>query len=339
MLRGAIVGFGRMGATHFALLNTHPRVKMAAVCDSSGFTLKNIQKFSDSKTYTDVHEMFDRETLDFAVICTPTASHAEILEAAIAKRIHVFVEKPLAVSEPAARRLVDMVGTTNLVNQVGYFLRFNELVGLAASYLACGYLGKLVHYKNEMYGCTVLRQTTGSWRGRKKEGGGCMLDFASHSIDLGHHLFGPTVAVNGSHCKHVFSENVEDAVYSTLHHQSGVTGTLAVNWSDESFRRPYNRVEVCGTNGRLILDRQECRVYLRQPAQDSGLTHGWNVAYLPQLARRVRFDIRGSEFTAQLDHFIACIEDATTARACPFSTAYQTDRVIAMIEEDASRKR
>ncbi len=336
MLRGAIVGFGRMGATHFGILNTHPQVQVVAVCDSSSFTLKSIQRFSEARLYNNVTTMLDKEQLDFVLVCTPTASHADVVEATLAAHLHVFVEKPLALGEPAARRLVALVSETDLVNQVGYFLRFNELVEVARAYIARGYLGNLVHYKNEMYGRTVLHRTSGGWRGKKMEGGGCMLDFASHSIDLGHFLFGPTTHVGGTHLKNVYSEAVEDAVYTSLTHQGGVTGTLAVNWSDESYRRPYNRVEIFGTNGRMILDRQECRLYLRRPPGEPGLRAGWNVTCLPQVARRVRFDIRGTEFTAQLDHFIACIEDPATEQLCPFTAAYETDRVIAMIEEDAA---
>jgi len=338
MLRGGIIGFGRMGATHYALLNTHPTVRLTAVCDASGFTLKNLRRFANVHTYGNANEMLDREALDFVIVCTPTASHAALVEAAIARHIHIFVEKPLALGEPVAQHLVALVSATTLVNQVGYFLRFNELVALAREYIERGYLGDLVHYKNAMYGRTVLHRTSGGWRAKKTEGGGCMLDFASHAIDLGHFLFGPTTHVAGTDLRSVYSDGVDDAVYTTLSHGGHISGTLDVNWSDESYRRPYNRVEVFGTNGRLIVDRQECRLYLRRPPRGAGLRAGWNLQYLPQVARPVRFDIRGTEFTAQLDHFITCIEDPTIAPVCPFSAAYETDRVIALIEQDAAHR-
>lgn len=42
MLRGGVIGFGRMGLTHFSILNNHPQVEFVAVADSSSFMLKNI---------------------------------------------------------------------------------------------------------------------------------------------------------------------------------------------------------------------------------------------------------------------------------------------------------
>ena len=35
MLRAGFIGFGRMGITHFSILNTHPAVKIVAICDPS----------------------------------------------------------------------------------------------------------------------------------------------------------------------------------------------------------------------------------------------------------------------------------------------------------------
>ena len=44
----------------------------------------------------------------------------------------------------------------------------------------------------------------------------------------------------------------------------GATGQLAVNWSDESFRKMSTKISVWGANGRLVADRQECQLYLRE---------------------------------------------------------------------------
>lgn len=49
MLRGGIIGFGRMGLTHFSILNNHPDVEFVAVADSSSFMLGNICQYMGLK--------------------------------------------------------------------------------------------------------------------------------------------------------------------------------------------------------------------------------------------------------------------------------------------------
>ena len=63
----------------------------------------------------------------------------------------------------------------------------------------------------------------------------------------------------------VFSRDVDDEVYGTLHFADGASGQLCVNWSDESFRKMSTKISVWGTNGRITADRQECQLYLREP--------------------------------------------------------------------------
>jgi predicted dehydrogenase len=330
-----MIGFGRMGVTHFALLNTHPEVRLTAVCDASSFVLKNLQRFSDTRIFTDAREMLREAELDFVIIATPTAAHAEAIEAAISRGLHVFVEKPFALTVASGQRLVDQVNATHCVNQVGYFLRFNEMFELVKEHLEARRIGTPLHYRNEMYGRTVLHASKSSWRSQKSEGGGCLLDFASHCIDLSNYLFGAPCGVRGSLLKNVYSENVEDAAYATLLYDNGLSGHLMVNWSDETFRRPYNRIEIVGTKGKIVADRQECRLFLREADESKKYPKGWSVTYLPERQRHVRFDIRGTEFTAQLDHFIDCIQHRCGACVCTFADGLRADRVIEAIQEDA----
>lgn len=335
MLRGGIIGFGRMGVTHYSILNTHPEVDLVAVCDSSKFTLKNLKRYTSLELFTDYLKMFNSVKMDFVIIATPTASHHEIIAAAIEKNIHVFVEKPFVLSADQGSILTDKMQDKKLVNQVGYFLRFNEIFKAIKNIIDKGMIGNIVHYKNEMYGRTVLKPSRSSWRSKKEMGGGCILDFASHCIDFTDYLFGKANRVSGSLLKSIHSENVEDAVYTTLEHERDVSGSIMVNWSDETYRRPYNRIEILGKEGKIIADRQEYRLYLRNEYNNGQhFDEGWNVRYLPELDKGVRYTLRGSEFTNQLDYFIDSIKQDRTDGMCRFEDALRTDRVIDNIKQD-----
>jgi scyllo-inositol 2-dehydrogenase (NADP+) len=334
-LRGGVVGLGRMGLTHYAILNTHPRVRFVAGCDSTKFVVKTFERFADVELYEDGAEMLAKAQLDFVIVSTPTQSHAPIVRAAIERGLHVFVEKPFTLEYTAGAALVEAVDARRLVNQVGYFLRFNPVLAEARRLVAGGAVGEVVHYKNEMYGRAVVRTSKAGWRAEKKMGGGCLLDFASHCLDMSDWFFGPVKEVGGSSVKSIYSQDVEDCAYATLFHESGASGSVLVTWSDDSFRRPYNRIEILGRDGRLVADRQEFRVYRRKEHEALGLPVGWSVKYLPELEHGVRYSLRGADFTAQLDHFVEKILAGDPKTNCTFEDALRTDLVIEKIRSDA----
>ena len=130
----------------------------------------------------------------------------------------------------------------------------------------------------------------------------------------------------------VFSRDVEDEVYCSLHYAEGASGQLSVNWSDESFRKMSTKVSVWGTNGRITADRQECQIYLREPhAALADTPAGWTVRYTTELSKEVWFYLRGEEYSAQIDYFVQSIEQRRTNGQNSFQSALQADRVVAMI--------
>lgn len=255
MLTGCLIGLGRMGITHYSILNTHPDVQIAAVCDPQKALLNGLRKFKEVETYTDYRELFKAVKPDFAIVCTPTASHVEIGSVASELGTHMFMEKPFSLSFPDGDALVKKSKDKGLVSQVGYFLRFHCVFNEVKKILDEGTIGAVSHYKNEMYGRTVLKPSKVSWRAKKQMGGGCMMDFGSHCLDLSDYFFGPVKGVRGSVLKSIYSAEVEDAFFTQLVHHGGIIGTVSVNWSDESYRRPYNRIEVLGEKGKIIADR------------------------------------------------------------------------------------
>ena len=336
-LRGGIVGFGRMGITHFAILNTHPRVEIRAICDESSFLRGALDKHLNVATFDDYADMIAAVDLDFLVVATPTGKHADVVAHALGRGLHVFVEKPLALRAADGERLVEAASRAVVVNQVGYVIRFNDVMIEVKRLLEARALGELIHYKLEMYGPTVLHEPT-SWRGRKAEGGGCLYDFASHSIDLGNYLFGDDAHPCGTVLQRIYSRDVEDAVYTTLLYPDGLRGSLLVNWSDPAYRKPSYRLEVLGREGKLIADLHAYKVYFRRAAPMSGFDSGWNTRYVTDFAQPVRFYLRGYEFTRQLDYFVDCVLTRRPAARCSFADGLATDRLMENIAADANAR-
>jgi predicted dehydrogenase len=335
MLRGGIVGLGRMGVTHYSILNSRPDVAIVAVCDNHALVYKGAQTYLGVEAFETYGEMLDKSTLDFVVVATPTVAHKEAVKAALDRKLHVFVEKPFTLDPTEGRELVTLAEQSRLVNQVGYVIRFNDVFVQVKKLLDGNALGDLLVFKMEMNGPTVLRDTKGSWRSSKTTGGGCLYDFASHSIDLMNYLLGAPDQVLGTVLQSIHSASVEDAVCTTYVYKSGLRGNLLVNWSDPAYRKPAYRFEILGRQGKLIADLHAYKVFFRGQPKSDGYCQGWNERYITDFAEPCRFYLRGFEFTRQLDHFIDCISGRQQCGIASFARGLETDSVIAQIRRDA----
>jgi predicted dehydrogenase len=337
VLKAGFIGFGRMGITHFSILNSHPSVEIIAVCDASKTMLKILKKYVDVAVFTNYEKMLDEMDLDFLIISTPADSHAEIVKAGIAKNLSIFVEKPFTLNTAQGKEILALSRAPMQVNQVGYVCRFHDVFMEVKKLLDSNLLGEIKRFKSEMHGPTITKDAKYSWRGKKSLGGGCMFEYASHCIDLAIYLFGKPDEVSGSVLQSVYSSDVEDIVSSTFLYDDGMNGTVLANWSDESFRKPTNRIEVFGKKGKIIADQYSYKIFLKEDYPENGLVKGWNSRYITDLAENVRFDVRGRVFTRQLDYFVDCIEKKRTDNISSFAEALKTDEIMEKIRNDASR--
>jgi len=337
MINIGFIGFGRMGITHFSILNTHPAVKIVSICDQSSTMLKILGRYIDVKTFTDHKKMLDETKLDCVLISTPGDSHGRIIEDCLKRGLHVFVEKPFTMSVSEGKAVMEVLKGKPLVNQVGYVNRFNEVFMEVKRLIDEGVLGEIVNFSSEMYGATILKDSKSSWRSSKKAGGGCMYEFASHCIDLAVYLLDRPDSVVGSVLQSIFSSEVEDLVSSTFIYNKGFSGTIMVNWSDETYRKPVNIIKIMGTRGKVIADKHAYKLYLKASDVKNGFDRGWNTRYITDFAKSVRFYVRGNEFTRQLDYFIDCILGKADGTVASFAEGLKTDGLMEEITMDAAR--
>ena len=317
-----------MGISHCAIVNAHPLLDLVAVCDTSTFVLDVFKKYSMVNCYTDYKEMLEKEALDCVFISTPTKSHYGIAKLALEKGLHVFCEKPFSLHVQEGDEITRLAKQKELVNQVGYHNRFIGTFNYFKRLIEAGVLGNVYHFLGEAYGPVVTRKKGGTWRSKGAEGGGCLYDYASHVINLIEYILGDIARVDGTQLKSIYSSGVEDAVYSGLILQNGISGNLSVNWSDETYRKMSTQITVQGTEGKIICDAQEIRIYLKKGDKKLGLEKGWTIKYITDLTEMVDFYLRGEEYSSQVDNFAKCIESRTTLNRSSFESALKTDAVI-----------
>jgi predicted dehydrogenase len=338
-VRVGLAGLGKMGISHQAILNAHPQVELAAVCDTTGYVLDVMGKYTGVKTYSDYDKMLSLEALEAVVIATPSSFHAGMVEKALSRGLHVFCEKPFSLDVAAGERLAAQAEAAGLVNQVGYHYRFVAAFAHLKQLVEQGVLGRIHHIRAEAHGPVVLRSKGSSWRSAKSAGGGALYDYASHAVDLVNFCFGRPDFVGGAVVAPVFSSEVDDEVYATLGYGDGKSVQLSVNWSDDSQRKMSTRLTVWGSNGKIVADRQEIQLFLRDASLATGFQQGWNVRYTTELTEPVDYYLRGEEYSAQIDHFVASILAGDPATRSTFRSAAETDRVIEAIRSNAQHPR
>jgi predicted dehydrogenase len=330
-----------MGISHFAIMNGLEDVRVTAVCDTSGFVLSTLKKHAPVETYKDYKDMIDEAKLDCVIVATPTKLHAESARYALEKDLHVFVEKPFCLTPEEGRGLVELATKKKRVNQVGYNNRFIGTFIETKRIVQEGLLGDIFHVTGEVYGPVVVKEQASTWRSKKSEGGGCLRDYCPHILDLMSFVVGPPKQILGSILRTIYSKDVDDAVYATMVFDKGVTGLLSANWSDETYRKITTRLTIQGSRGKVVTDRQECQLYLREGSTEgaNGFHAGWNIRYITELQKPVSFYLRGEEYSAQLEYFVDAVRQGKTDNLNSFASALETDIAIAEVSKTAMKAR
>ncbi len=335
-----LIGLGKMGISHLAIVNAHPSVKLVGVCDTSSYVRAVLNKYMGIKIFSDYRALLDLEGLDAVIIATPSRFHGEMVRAALERNLHVFCEKPFCLETVDGIELVELARRKGVVNQVGYHYRFVSTFKEAKRLIDANVLGRIHHIRAEAYGPVVLQPKGSTWRASKSEGGGCLFDYACHAIDSIIYLVGCPEAVGGTVLNKVFSRDVNDEVYASLYFATGATGQVAANWSDESFRRMSAQVMVWGTNGRMTVDRQEIKIFIRDASGYPDLVRqGWEVRYTTDLRNDVWYYLRGEEYSAQIDYFFQSIIEHRKGNISGFASAVETDLVVAAMLRDTGGAR
>jgi len=346
-LKLGIIGMGRMGITHTSIANAHEHARVTSVAEPSRLVTTMLAKYAKVATYKDYKGLLKNEALDGVLICTPPAVNPDILEAVLDQRIATFCEKPYVLDAATGARFAREFDAAGVINQVGYVNRWNDMFCKAKSFVAGGLLGEVLRFRSEMFSPTITRDAgEEGWRASHANGGGAVFEMASHAIDLISYFFGAPDRVGGTSLSKVYSKRVEDIVSTSLFYdgssgdgrRAGLTGTMYVNWSDSSFRKPTNKFEVFGSAGKLLVDQHGMKLHLKEGSPEHSLKEGWNPLYITDVASPVPFYVRGIEYTAQLCDFIDAIRAQKEGRSipirCTFADAAANLKVIEQIFAD-----
>jgi UDP-N-acetylglucosamine 3-dehydrogenase len=169
-LRAGLIGLGAMGRNHARVLSELAGVELVGIVEPGDATDRSTRGAPVMHT---IDELLDLG-IDYAVVASPTGLHEEIGLRLAESGICALIEKPLADSAEAARRLVDAFESRGLVAGVGHIERFNPALQSMRSRLEAGELGEVFQ---------VVTRRQGPFPHRIADVG-VVKDLATHDIDL-----------------------------------------------------------------------------------------------------------------------------------------------------------
>lgn len=146
MLRVGLIGCGKIADGHADQIRAVGRSQLVAVCDQEPLMAEQLgMRHRVAARYTDFSEMIAAERLDVLHVATPPDSHLPIARCALAAGLHLFVEKPFALTAPEAAAIFSLGAAHDRRVCVNYLYNF-EAVGLRlADLVRDGALGDIVH--------------------------------------------------------------------------------------------------------------------------------------------------------------------------------------------------
>src|SRR5918995_7271588 len=134
-MRIAMVGAGGVAARHVRVL-TGLGARVVAVADPVGEAARRLASDCGAAAYPDVDAALDAQPVDAVYVCVPPFAHGAPERAVLARRLPLFVVKPLAADLDTATELAAEIAERGVVTGTGYHWRCLDTVERAAALLA-----------------------------------------------------------------------------------------------------------------------------------------------------------------------------------------------------------
>ncbi len=229
--RVGLVGLGGHGRTIRDATEAAANLHVAAVYDPDAGEAQAAAAQFGCPAAASYEALVARDDLDAVVLVTPNHVHRAQAEAAFARGLHVFVEKPIANTVADGEAMIRAAEAAGRVLAVGHNMRFSRSARLAQATLAEGRLGDIVTVEIHFSGDNTRRMASEAWRLRPDQ---CpllpVMQLGIHALDLVHFLIGPIADVSALARSVTTQPGVVDSVAASFRTAAGPTGTMVSNY-------------------------------------------------------------------------------------------------------------
>ena len=254
-IRLGIIGTGYGAAVLLPAFRATERFEIVAMVGRNGIQAEMIAaKCGIAKAFDDADRMLDWGRLDAVAVAVPPHGQERIVLSAIGRGLHVFAEKPLALTVEGARRMRASAVAAEVANLVDFNFREIAAFGVARDMIRVGAIGVLRHvvvtWQLESY---ANRMRLSNWKADQQSGGGSLFNFVSHSLDYLECLVGPIEGLSARLAGLPGDARPNDAfVAITFAISGGVAGNLTM--SAAAYKGSGHRIEIYGEDGALVLE-------------------------------------------------------------------------------------
>ncbi len=287
--RVCIVGAGQLSSRRIYPYIGAAGARLVGVCDIERDKAERNARLFGGSVYEDIEAMLDAEQPDGVIICIGPRQQAALAPVDMERATRVYPSTPPSLRAPDALAVARVARRTGVLCTTAFKKRYNVAYNRAREWLA-GF------DPSDLYSLSI------DYASGPYEGGGFLLDFAIHIIDLVGYLFGDvTRAFCFAKGGHAYAVSLEFA--------SGAVGAL--NLTDgRSFGVPTEEVEMTVKGGNFmtisnssrwrITEGQKPTEWREPPTFISAGDSGHETGHL-----------------AELEDFVAAIKEGrTTSRSC-----------------------
>ncbi len=285
-----VLGAGRIGQVHAKAIATVDGAKLVAVADPVEAAAQSVRDAYGCDIRT-IDQIADSGDVDAVVICTPTDTHADLIERFCRLGKAVFCEKPIDLSLPRVQACLKVVDDVNGTLMLGFNRRFDPDFRALKAAVDQGRVGRVEQV------AITSRDPGLPPADYIKRSGGILRDMTIHDFDIARWLLGEPVdtvqAVGSVLVDPEVGELGDFDTATVLMTTKGGRQCTILN----SRRAAYGydqRIEVFGSKGMVQVDNlHEAKItvagtdgYRQPPLQDFFMTR-YAVAYATEIAEFV----------------------------------------------------
>lgn len=239
-------------------IQTTPGFRVKYVWDPDSQCAARRAAICSAKVVTHLEEIWQDRGIAGVIICSETFRHRELVPAAAAAKLPMFVEKPLGIAGPEARAMADAIEQSSVYFTTGYGQRAVAAHRFLKDHITQGSFGRITRARcSNCHDGALAGLFDSEWRWMadlKQSGVGGFGDLGTHVLDLLMWFFGDVEALTADihSVTGKYGPNCDETGEALLQFKNGVTATFAAGWVDVD--NPVTLL-ISGTEGHAMIYR------------------------------------------------------------------------------------
>lgn len=215
-IKVAVIGCGMIAKTqHIQHYHDNEKAEIKYLVDPMEDRAKALAKqFNVPYTSADYKTILEDDEIEAVSICTPNDTHAPIAIACLNAGKHVLCEKPAALTMEQVHEMKAAADRNNRILNIGVVNRYNTGVNKIKQMIENGELGKVYHVYCSFRAHRAIPGLGGPFTTKAKAGGGVLIDWGVHFLDLIFYSLGqPKVRTVSGEIHGELAKNMEEYAY------------------------------------------------------------------------------------------------------------------------------